>query len=79
VWPCQPVEAVSSFWQAVFVFVVNDPDAESRLMEEQAALKSMNAEQTASVKTALLHRARDFLAVRTPMQSASLAERMAPL
>jgi hypothetical protein len=41
--------------QAVFVFVVEGLGADSRLMEEQAVLKSMNEEQTASLKTALLH------------------------
>ena len=42
-------------WQAVFVFVVDERGAGLRLMEEQAAKKSMNEEQTASLKTALLH------------------------
>ena len=48
-------EGTSSSWQAVFVFVVDDLGADLRLMEEQAALKSMNEEQTATLKTALLH------------------------
>ena len=39
----------------LFIFVVDDLGADLRLMEEQAALKSMNEEQTASLKTALLH------------------------
>ena len=50
-----PFEGTSSSWQAVFVFVVDDLGADLRLMEEQAALKSVNEEQTASLKTALLH------------------------
>jgi hypothetical protein len=41
-----------------------------RLKQEQAALKGMNEEQTASLKTALLHAARDALAVRTQMRTA---------
>ena len=43
---------------------------ELRLKNEQAAQKDMNEEQTASLKTALLHRARDALAVRTQMRTA---------
>ena len=43
---------------------------ELRLKQEQAAQKSMNEEQTATLKTALLHRARDALAVRTQMRTA---------
>ena len=37
-----PFEGTSSFWQAVFVFVVEGLGADSRLMQEQAALKGMN-------------------------------------
>jgi hypothetical protein len=37
------------------VFVAEYLGAESRLKEEQAEQKSMNEEQTASLKTALLH------------------------
>ena len=39
-------------------------------MEEQAAQKCMNEEQTAPLKTALLHIARDALAVRIQMRTA---------
>jgi hypothetical protein len=39
-------------------------------MQEQAALKGMNEEQTASLKTALLHAARDARVVRTQMRTA---------
>jgi hypothetical protein len=50
-----PAEGTSSFRQDVFVFVVEGHGGELRLKEEQAAQKSMNEEQTASLKTALLH------------------------
>jgi hypothetical protein len=39
-------------------------------MEEQAALKGVNQEQTASLQTTLLHRARDAHVVRTQMRTA---------
>ena len=45
-------------------------DADLRLKEEHAVMKSMNEEQTASLTTALLHRVRDALAVRTQMRTA---------
>ena len=52
-----PFEGTSSSWQAVFVFVVvvEGLGGELRFKQEQAAQKCMNEEQTASLKTALLH------------------------
>jgi hypothetical protein len=38
--------------------------------DEQAALKGVNEEQTASLQTALLHRAHDAPLVRTQMRTA---------
>jgi pyocin large subunit-like protein len=64
-----PLTGTSSSWQAEFVFVVDGLGADLRLKQEQAALKGMNEEQTASLKTALLHAARDALAVRTQMRT----------
>jgi hypothetical protein len=43
---------------------------ERRLKQEQVALKGMNEEQTASLKTALLHAARDAPVVRAQMRTA---------
>jgi hypothetical protein len=41
------------------------------MKQEQAALKGVNEEQTASLKTALLHAARDaHVVVRTQMRTA---------
>jgi hypothetical protein len=51
------------------VFIVDDLDVISRLMNKQAAMKSVNEEQTASLETALLH-GRCGLVVRTQMRTA---------
>ena len=52
------------------MFFIEGLGSDSQLMREQAALKGMNEEQTASLKTALLHRARDAPSVRTQMRTA---------
>jgi hypothetical protein len=46
------------------------PMRDSRLKDEQTAMKDVNEEQTASLQTALLHRARDARVVRTQMRTA---------
>ena len=50
-----PFEGTSQFRPDVFVFVIEGLGSDSRLMREQASLKEMNEEQTASLKTVLLH------------------------
>ena len=50
-----PFTGTSHLVKLNWFFVVDDLDAGSVLMGEQAALKSMTKEQTASLQTALLH------------------------
>ena len=51
---CESVYS-SQFRQDVFEFVIEGVGSDSQLMQEQAAVNGMNEEQTASLKTALLH------------------------
>ena len=48
-------EGTSHFREDVFVFFIEGLGSDSQLMREPAALKGMNEELTASLKTALLH------------------------
>ena len=50
-----PFTGTSRLVKPNWFYVVDDLGADSELMDEQAALKSVTKEQTASLQTALLH------------------------
>ena len=53
--PVTPLTGTPHLVKLNWFFVVDDLDADSELVNEQAALKSVTKEQTASLQTALLH------------------------
>ena len=53
--PVTPLTGTPHLVKLNWFFVVDDLDADSELLNEQAALKSVTKEQTASLQTALLH------------------------
>ena len=53
--PARPLTGTPRLVKLNWFLVVDDLDADSELMDEQAALKGVTKEQTASLQTALLH------------------------
>jgi hypothetical protein len=56
----KPFEETYLYWQAVFGFFFDHPRCAGVVDQQTAALKCVNEEQTASLKTALLHVVRDL-------------------